>query len=305
MFKYQVFIMIAIIGAVASKTPAVADLIGPVDETESPCTDNADVNCSAVGGVTWSTTAINDSESDFTGDWRWTVLEQALDADEKINDISITGSHHNAPHEDERLNGTTLEVTFRNVLPGATYAERSDQEYHLAQIHRDVLRASIKRLNDSSSYIHVNFLHDTRKSGRAPGDFNGDERLDPGDIDLLSMAIRDDSDDEQYDLNDDRALDSGDLTYMVQQLLQTDYGDADLNGLIDSSDEAIVRNNYGRPGGWSRGNFNLDFVTDAHDLAYLRANIDSVHLPHPAPEPSILVLGGVGLLLSLSQRPPR
>jgi hypothetical protein len=62
-------------------------------------------------------------------------------------------------------------------------------------------------------------------------------------------------------------IDQQDLDYLVQVILGTEYGDADLDGDVDANDEAIVQAHLGQPGGWAAGNFDGDETVDADDLA--------------------------------------
>ncbi|MFM9957005.1 MAG: dockerin type I domain-containing protein [Phycisphaerales bacterium] len=46
---------------------------------------------------------------------------------------------------------------------------------------------------------------------------------------------------------------SGDIDEIVRVILKTDYGDVNLDGLIDATDRAIAQANIGNPGGWELG----------------------------------------------------
>ncbi len=62
-------------------------------------------------------------------------------------------------------------------------------------------------------------------------------------------------------------VNQADVDYLVQVILGTDYGDANLDGAVDATDKAIVEANLGQPGGWADGNFDGDETVDADDLA--------------------------------------
>jgi hypothetical protein len=62
-------------------------------------------------------------------------------------------------------------------------------------------------------------------------------------------------------------IDQHDVDYLVQVILGTDYGDANLDGVVDAADLAIVQAHLGQPGGWAAGNFNGDELVDTDDLA--------------------------------------
>jgi hypothetical protein len=102
------------------------------------------------------------------------------------------------------------------------------------------------------------------------GDFNLDGTVNALDIDLLTAdAARAVSLDlDRYDLNNDDdvtfavsspgAPNASDSDVLIREILQTRYGDADLNGQVFLSDLTKLATNYRRAGqfGWAQGNFN-------------------------------------------------
>jgi T5SS/PEP-CTERM-associated repeat protein len=100
------------------------------------------------------------------------------------------------------------------------------------------------------------------------GDFNGDGVVDALDIDLLASAAHNDADNLLYDLDDDgtvtfavgqpNAPDPSDSDVLIHEILETRYGDADLNGQVFLSDLTRLATSYRQPGqfGWAEGNFN-------------------------------------------------
>lgn len=106
-----------------------------------------------------------------------------------------------------------------------------------------------------------------------PGDFDGDENVDADDIDLLTAAIRNGSSDMQYDLNGDNQVDDLDLTEMIEEILGTSFGDANLDKKVDLEDLAKLATNFGQSGqGWADGNFTSNDIADLEDLAKLATN---------------------------------
>ena len=99
------------------------------------------------------------------------------------------------------------------------------------------------------------------------GDFDGNGTIDDHDIDLLAAAIRTQAYSPQFDLNDDRQLSSLDMDILVFDLLQSVYGDFNLDGCANEVDYQTWNNrkfSYGS--GWAGGDSNGDFVVDASDF---------------------------------------
>lgn len=141
-------------------------------------------------------------------------------------------------------------------------------------------------------------------------DFNGDDFVNADDIDLLNAAIRDASTDLRYDLNNDGVVDGDDLTTMVETCVETAVGvgtalgDFNLDGLINATDLAIMKVNYARTGvGWASGNANTDQVVNATDLAVLKTYFGfDATAGGAVPEPATLGLLAVGAAAGLARR---
>ena len=126
-----------------------------------------------------------------------------------------------------------------------------------------------------------------------PGDVTGEGLVNVSDIDALRTAIRTGDNSPRFNLNGDSVIDMGDLDHLVQTILETDYGDANLDSLINQSDTDTVRLNFSSTGEWSAGNFDTNLLIDAVDLSMIRRNTT---LAPSAPEPlslTILCLGTV------------
>jgi hypothetical protein len=72
------------------------------------------------------------------------------------------------------------------------------------------------------------------------GDFDADTFVDAADIALLCEAIRGNAADTIFDLNADAQVNHLDMDFMVEDLLQTSYGDANLDGLFNSRDLVLI-----------------------------------------------------------------
>ncbi|MCA9200480.1 MAG: hypothetical protein KDA87_23235, partial [Planctomycetales bacterium] len=106
-----------------------------------------------------------------------------------------------------------------------------------------------------------------RAAAGLPGDLNGDGQQTGEDIDTFCRT-----NDLAFDFDGSGALDFGDLQILVQQYFQTSFGDANLDGIFNSSDfvsvfvagqyeDAIADNST-----WSTGDWNCDGEFSTQDL---------------------------------------
>ena len=119
---------------------------------------------------------------------------------------------------------------------------------------------------------------------RYRGDVDLDQDIDAADIDGLCASIG--SPDPQFDLDLDGDVDADDQLYLVENLVAlqdgsgrvgTKRGDFNLDGLVNATDLAIMQPTFGTwPRGWADGNANCDIFVDATDLAILAANFGFV-----------------------------
>jgi hypothetical protein len=120
------------------------------------------------------------------------------------------------------------------------------------------------------------------------GDFNGDNRVDAQDIDLLFDAISNGTIESQFDLTIDGDVDEEDVRELVEVIIGTQFGDADLNRQVNRRDAATLGQNFGRNDrlSWADGNFDGDRIVGLVDLAILQSNYLNDPLPS-APAPSL------------------
>ena len=106
------------------------------------------------------------------------------------------------------------------------------------------------------------------------GDFDGNQQVDAADVDLLFEQLRSSNPDLAFDLNRDGAVDSRDRDHMIGDILNTTYGDANLDGTFDSEDlvalfavqeyeDALPLNST-----WAEGDFNGDGDFTSEDLVF-------------------------------------
>jgi hypothetical protein len=142
------------------------------------------------------------------------------------------------------------------------------------------------------------------------GDFNGNEALDAGDMDLLSAEVRSGSNLSSFDLNGDTVVDDLDRQVWVHDLKQTYFGDSDLNGSFDSTDLVQVLS-FGQyeddstgNSTWQTGDWDGDGDFVSSDLVTALADGGYEAGPRAAvvPEPSSLLLLSVTFFAVLSRR---
>ena len=68
------------------------------------------------------------------------------------------------------------------------------------------------------------------------GDFNGNRSLDASDIDLISAEILFGVGHQRFDLNEDSNINEEDIQVWVEDIKQTWFGDANLDGEFNSRD---------------------------------------------------------------------
>jgi hypothetical protein len=94
------------------------------------------------------------------------------------------------------------------------------------------------------------------------GDFDRDGVVDADDIDLLCQAILTEDQSGLFDLDENGRNSSADLDVMIEGILQSTFGDANLDGRFDSGDlvavfqagqyeDALTRNSTWRTGDWN------------------------------------------------------
>ena len=139
-----------------------------------------------------------------------------------------------------------------------------------------------------------------------PGDLDGSEGLAVDDLDLLTRRLQDNEfigwQFEMFDLNGDAAIDANDLRFWVEDLKQTSFGDANLDGEVNFPDFLALSANFGGSGGWSQGDFDIDGAVLFADFLVLSSNFGLGGEVAPVPEPNSPMLLGIALLF-LTRRP--
>ena len=141
------------------------------------------------------------------------------------------------------------------------------------------------------------------------GEFSGDAVVDATDIDLLHRAIGLGLNSASYDLNGDGKVDGDDAGILIHDILDTEYGDFNLDGLVNGADLTPLKDSFGLFGvGWAQADANGDDVVNATDLATLAMNFGFerpggglvVSAPILFGEPGATVAVGSPILVSAS-----
>jgi hypothetical protein len=105
-------------------------------------------------------------------------------------------------------------------------------------------------------------------SGNLTGDVTGDGIIDAQDIDVLSDVAGSGGAVTYYDLDGNGSVDASDVTFLIQNILGTQAGDANLDGFVDASDfnrwNDAKFDCDGRS--WGDGDFTGDGLVDASDF---------------------------------------
>ena len=185
--------------------------------------------------------------------------------------------------------GIEDEMIYDDQPPWPTSADGSGKS-----LHRD--------LSTDNGTVPQNWYAHVPTPGRLPslaGDFDADGSVSASDIDLLCAAIG--SQDDRFDLDSDGDVDLFDHKFLVEEILGTTYGDANLDGFFDTADlvqlfqaaqyeDGVVGNST-----WATGDWNCDREFGTADLvlalrtgAYERVVANAIaHTPRPSPLQSI------------------
>src|SRR5690606_4809890 len=103
-----------------------------------------------------------------------------------------------------------------------------------------------------------------------PGDVTGDGLVDVQDVDRLCLGLR--GGENELDLTGDGRLDVADLEHLILDLIGTTFGDANLDGVFNSSDFVHIfaagkyENRLAAGASWSEGDWDCSGRFDSHDL---------------------------------------
>lgn len=135
-----------------------------------------------------------------------------------------------------------------------------------------------------------------------PGDINRDGVANAADIDLVRLAtagaptvatgLRDTNADGTITPSQGAA--NSDLDHLVEDILLTNFGDANLDRVVNITDFAVLAAGFNQPGTWASGNFNNDATINISDFALLASHFNEVGGRTAVPEPAAISLLAIG-----------
>jgi hypothetical protein len=218
----------------------------------------------------------------------WNEFWITIQGTEEINQFKV----------DVYANGSNTAESF--IVTGGTGSDSVSQSYIAMGVHS----------TGQSGAFDVDFFG--YKPGVIPpvsgvltGDFDSNGALDVADIDALAAAIRNNSTDAKFDVNGDGSVNAADHTTWVKGLKHTWIGDADLDGLFNSSDFVAVfqagKFETAQPASWGEGDWNGDNQFGSSDFvaAFQDGGYEKGPLPATAsvPEPATACLFGLGVFI--------
>ena len=146
--------------------------------------------------------------------------------------------------------------------------------------------------------------------GSLPGDYNSDGMVDAADADRQAVEMKAEMPDlGTFDENDDGKVDNADRIIWVKDHAATWVGDSNLDNEFNSGDLVAVfaagKYETGEMAGWAEGDWDGDMTFSSGDL--VAAFSDGGYEQGPpamnaVPEPSSLVLLGLGLMAIVTRR---
>ena len=151
--------------------------------------------------------------------------------------------------------------------------------------------AMISGQGPGAAYIATQF-------GFHAADYDHDGQLSASDIDLLSAALVPGGASEIiFDLDGNGAVEQEDRRIWVEDVVGTNFGDANLDGSVSFVDFLALSDHFDSPGGWGQGDFDGDGMVQFSDFLVLSTNFGTTSTTVAVPEPCPAISLTIGLLL--------
>ena len=235
-----------------------------------------------------------------------TNFDRATEWDAVTSDPSIWN------HAQLNVDGDDVQIVITDGVDGSVHTAFSGTIPGLSAIG-PVRPAFAARTGGSMDNYEIDNFKMWLGNVGIPGDYNNNQQLDAGDLDLQAAAMVAGGPKDPYDLNGDNAVDFADREMWLHDLKKTWVGDANLDLVFDSNDfvQVFVAGKYetGAAAGWEAGDWDGNQVFDSGDFvaAFVDGGYEIGQRPaavSAVPEPSSLVLVLLGLvsLLGVARR---
>ena len=94
----------------------------------------------------------------------------------------------------------------------------------------------------------------------------------PDDIDRLFVEAASTNNDKEFDIDGNSLVNTDDVAFVVEAVVNSQFGDTDLDGDVDFSDFLKLSANFGNEGQWADGDFNGDGIVNFADFIVLSKN---------------------------------
>ena len=181
--------------------------------------------------------------------------------------LDLTGPSFGGSILPHPTNESVSEVWFPPAILIQVDPPSDSQDAFATEIFRTIARSV--GVSREASGFHLGALY----SALDIGDFDQNGVIDDIDIDLLAEQLRFDTGNLFFDVGGDGALDAQDKVHLVEEILDTFFGDATLDKHVDANDLNNLALHWREANtGWMSGDFTGDGLTDSSDLNLLALN---------------------------------
>jgi hypothetical protein len=201
------------------------------------------------------------------------TFDQDVGASLSADDLVLDNSYGlSIPATAMSLQYDALTHVAKWTFPGLAGGVLPDGNYYASLRSAGVTDAAGRLLDGNGDGVGGDDFKFYLPMDRLEADFDGDGTIAPHDVDILFAAVNAGSQQSQYDLNFDGAVNLLDVNTMVSQYLHTRSGDTNLDGNVNLADLVNLAVRYGKTATWAHGDFNGDGRVDLQDLVELADN---------------------------------